>query len=193
MESFFHTLKTERVHHRIYASRADARRDLFGSHREPTIPPPALGAHLSANRNGAQSGLTPSTFSGGSTPAAHRRGCGVPADDLRDEPATGVPGDRHRPDQRALPGHAAGRRGLARTAKSPGPGRRRFGYRRLHVLLKREGQVVNKKRIQRIYREERLTVRRRGAAASGRSAPGGPLSSRWRPINAGAWTSCLTR
>jgi putative transposase len=40
--------------------------------------------------------------------------------------------------------------------------RRRFGYRRLHVLLKREGQIVNKKRIQRIYREERLTVGRRG-------------------------------
>ena len=30
MESFFHTLKTERVHHRIYAARAEARRDLFG-------------------------------------------------------------------------------------------------------------------------------------------------------------------
>jgi len=30
MESFFHTLKTERVHHRIYATRAEARRDLFG-------------------------------------------------------------------------------------------------------------------------------------------------------------------
>ncbi len=29
MESFFHTLKTERVHHRIYATRADDRRDLF--------------------------------------------------------------------------------------------------------------------------------------------------------------------
>ena len=29
MESFFHTLKTERVHHRIYATRDDARRDLF--------------------------------------------------------------------------------------------------------------------------------------------------------------------
>jgi putative transposase len=40
--------------------------------------------------------------------------------------------------------------------------RRRFGYRRLHVLLRREGQVVNRKRVQRIYREERLTVRRRG-------------------------------
>ena len=40
--------------------------------------------------------------------------------------------------------------------------RRRFGYRRLHVLLRREGQAVNRKRVQRIYREERLMVRRRG-------------------------------
>lgn len=40
--------------------------------------------------------------------------------------------------------------------------RRRFGYRRLHVMLRREGHAVNKKRVQRIYREERLTVRRRG-------------------------------
>jgi putative transposase len=40
--------------------------------------------------------------------------------------------------------------------------RRRFGYRRLHVLLRREGYAVNRKRIQRLYREERLTVRRRG-------------------------------
>jgi len=30
MESFFHTLKVERVHHRIYATRDEARRDLFG-------------------------------------------------------------------------------------------------------------------------------------------------------------------
>ncbi len=29
MESFFHTLKIERVHHRLYATRAEARRDLF--------------------------------------------------------------------------------------------------------------------------------------------------------------------
>jgi putative transposase len=40
--------------------------------------------------------------------------------------------------------------------------RRRFGYRRLHVLLRREGHLVNRKRVQRLYREERLTVRRRG-------------------------------
>lgn len=30
MESFFHTLKVERVHHRVYVTRDDARRDLFG-------------------------------------------------------------------------------------------------------------------------------------------------------------------
>ena len=40
--------------------------------------------------------------------------------------------------------------------------RRRFGYRRLHILLRREGRAVNRKRVQRLYREERLMVRRRG-------------------------------
>lgn len=39
--------------------------------------------------------------------------------------------------------------------------RRRFGYRRLHVLLRREGLVRNPKRTQRLYREEGLTVRKR--------------------------------
>jgi putative transposase len=51
--------------------------------------------------------------------------------------------------------------------------RRRFGYRRLHVLLRREGHVVNHKRLFRIYREEKLTVRRRGGRkrAIGTRAP----------------------
>ena len=40
--------------------------------------------------------------------------------------------------------------------------RRRFGYRRLHVLLRREGHAVNRNRVQRLYREERLMVRQRG-------------------------------
>ena len=39
--------------------------------------------------------------------------------------------------------------------------RPRFGYRRLHVLLRREGRVINHKRIYRLYRQEGLTVRRR--------------------------------
>ena len=40
--------------------------------------------------------------------------------------------------------------------------RRRFGYRRLLIFLRREGFVVNHKRLFRLYREERLMVRKRG-------------------------------
>ena len=36
---------------------------------------------------------------------------------------------------------------------------RRFGCERLHLILKGEGLVVNHKRPERIYREERLTLR----------------------------------
>ena len=39
--------------------------------------------------------------------------------------------------------------------------RPRFGYRRLHVLLQREGVIINHKRVERLYREEGLAVRRR--------------------------------
>jgi putative transposase len=39
--------------------------------------------------------------------------------------------------------------------------RPRFGYKRLHVLLRREGLLVNRKLILRLYREEGLAVRRR--------------------------------
>lgn len=39
--------------------------------------------------------------------------------------------------------------------------RKRWGYRRLHVLLEREGWQVNIKRVYRIYVEEQLVVRRR--------------------------------
>ena len=39
--------------------------------------------------------------------------------------------------------------------------RRRFGYRRLLVLLRREGWRDNHKRVYRVYREERLQVNRR--------------------------------
>lgn len=51
--------------------------------------------------------------------------------------------------------------------------RRRFGYRRLHILLRREGYVVNHKRLFRLYREELLMVRRRGGRkrAIGTRAP----------------------
>ena len=35
----------------------------------------------------------------------------------------------------------------------------RYGYRRLTVLLRREGWIVNTKRVYRLYREEGLQVR----------------------------------
>ena len=39
--------------------------------------------------------------------------------------------------------------------------RRRFGYRRLQVLLQREGWQVNHKRVYRLYVEEKLALRRK--------------------------------
>jgi putative transposase len=38
--------------------------------------------------------------------------------------------------------------------------RPRFGYRRLHVLLRRAGLVINHKRVRRLYQEEGLALRR---------------------------------
>ena len=37
----------------------------------------------------------------------------------------------------------------------------RFGYRRLHVLLRRSGELVNHKRLHRVYREAGLAIRRK--------------------------------
>lgn len=39
--------------------------------------------------------------------------------------------------------------------------RRRFGYRRLHILLRREGLEVNHKRVYRLYNEAGLAVKKR--------------------------------
>ena len=51
--------------------------------------------------------------------------------------------------------------------------RRRFGYRRLHILLRREGVMINRKKTQRLYKEEGLAVRRRRSRkrAVGTKAP----------------------
>jgi putative transposase len=40
--------------------------------------------------------------------------------------------------------------------------RRRFGYRRIHIMLERQGIVMNLKKLRRLYREEKLQVRKRG-------------------------------
>lgn len=52
--------------------------------------------------------------------------------------------------------------GLRDAIKRVSKERRRFGYRRIHVMVRREGFEVNHKKLRRIYREEKLQVRRRG-------------------------------
>ncbi len=66
----------------------------------------------------------------------------------------------------SIPRRCAGTQSLAAD-------RRRFGYRRLGVLLEREGMRMNKKKLHRLYREEGLTVRRRRGRkrATGTRAP----------------------
>ena len=51
--------------------------------------------------------------------------------------------------------------------------RRRFGYRRLGLMLERQGIKLSPKKLYRLYREERLTVRKRGGRkrALGTRAP----------------------
>jgi putative transposase len=63
--------------------------------------------------------------------------------------------------------------GLRQRLRELAAERRRFGYRRLHILLKREGVQVNWKKLYRLYREERLTVCKRGGRkrALGTRAP----------------------
>ena len=59
--------------------------------------------------------------------------------------------------------------GLRARLRSLAAERRRFGYRRLTVMLRREGWAVNHQRVYRLYRAEGLAVRRkrRGKRAAG--------------------------
>ena len=73
---------------------------------------------------------------------------------------------------------------LRRRLRELAQARPRFGYLRLHVLLRREGWRVNKKRVHRLYREEGLAVRltrRRKRASHLRVMPPSPsqMNERW--------------
>ena len=63
--------------------------------------------------------------------------------------------------------------GLRTRLKELAHERRRFGYRQLNQMLKREGIIVNLKKVRRLYTEERLQVRKRGGRkkAIGTRAP----------------------
>lgn len=63
---------------------------------------------------------------------------------------------------------------LRRRLQELAAARPRFGYRRLHALLRREGIVVNHKRVERLYRREGLAVRRRRRKRAARDQRGHP-------------------
>ena len=74
--------------------------------------------------------------------------------------------------------------------------RRRFGYRRLFILLREQGEPSGINRIYRLYREEGLTVRKRKARRqSGRNTHADPgrgqgqcaLVARLRPRSVRPW------
>ena len=70
--------------------------------------------------------------------------------------------------------------------------RRRFGYRRLKILLKREGFAVNHKRVYRLYVEEKLGLRRkRGRRRMPTAAARVPLQLPVRPDQ--VWTMDFTQ
>ena len=58
--------------------------------------------------------------------------------------------------------------------------RRRFGYRRVGILLERKGMIMNEKKLYRIYREEGLSVRRRRGRKRARGS-GTPMPAPLRP------------
>jgi transposase InsO family protein len=75
--------------------------------------------------------------------------------------------------------------------------RRRFGYRRLHLLIARDGVTVNHKKLYRIYREEKLVVRKRGgrrlSQGHGRAPPKCRFDTFTLEICGPALTACLRR
>lgn len=58
--------------------------------------------------------------------------------------------------------------------------RRRFGYRRIGILLERKGMTMNHKKLYRLYREEGLSVRRRRGRKRARGSRT-PLSAAAHP------------
>ncbi len=81
--------------------------------------------------------------------------------------------------------------------------RPRWGYRMIHTVLRREGWPVNRKRVQRLYREEGLAVRRRGKRKRSQAprpirTPLGAANQRWTmdfvsdTLSTGRRFRCLT-
>ena len=79
---------------------------------------------------------------------------------------------------------------FAHALRSLALARRRFGYRRLHLVLRREGLLVNHKKLYRLYREEKLAVRKRGGRKRALGHASADRRCRRAATSVGASTSC---
>ena len=69
----------------------------------------------------------------------------------------------------------------------------RYGYRRIHVLLRREGWVVNAKRVNRLYREMGLQLRNKSPKRKVKAKlREGAFGAGRRRTTCGPWTSSTT-
>lgn len=66
-----------------------------------------------------------------------------------------------RSTQRRQPQRSESDRALVKRMRKLARKHPRYGYRRIHALLRREGWRVNRKRVHRLWREENLKIRRR--------------------------------
>ena len=79
---------------------------------------------------------------------------------------------------------------LTKRIKELSASRVRFGFQRIHVMPRREGWQVNRKRVHRLYREQKLQLRRkkrRIIASSGHHTHGLRRSGPRRQTSAGRW------
>jgi putative transposase len=53
----------------------------------------------------------------------------------------------------------------------------RYGYRRIHALLRREGRIVNRKQVQRLWQQARLQVRKQPRKRGGHRAKATPVQA----------------
>jgi putative transposase len=70
---------------------------------------------------------------------------------------------------------------------------RRYGHRRLAILVRREGMVVNRKRLLRVYRTANLQVRKRASSGAWRSGAAPRRRRLAASTSVGRWTSSTTR
>ena len=102
---------------------------------------------------------------------------------------------QHRSTQRYEPTCAENDAALRARLREISAERPRWGYRRAHHRLREEGWEVNRKRVQRLWREEglRVPVRRRKRRRLGESTVPPTGYARSARTTCGPWTSSTTR